>query len=307
MSAIIKLIKRGLKLIGFNNKNFIILQKSSKFLVSNNKALIKNQKELADINYGMKFYSEKFSDLSTQVQQLSIFASEPFSNQLVLYMAKNISSSKSQLLQDLIVGFLYSEQVGFFCEFGAADGISLSNSYFLEKKGWNGILAEPSKRWHEQLAANRSCKIAYECVYSESNQEIIFNEVDDGMFSSLVEFSDADMNSEKRLHGFQYPVTSISFEDLLRRYQAPCHIDFLSVDTEGSEFVILENFDFNSFSFGAIFVEHNFTENREKINKLLTSHGYVQIFSNLSRWDDWYLSQEQYDVLRTKCGIKELQ
>ena len=127
------------------------------------------------------------------------------------------------------------------------------------------------------------------------------------MFSSLVEFSDADMNSEKRLHGLQYPVTSISLEDLLRRYQAPSHIDFLSVDTEGSEFVILENFDFHSFSFGAIFVEHNFTENREKINKLLTSHGYVQIFSNLSRWDDWYLSQEQYDVLRTKCGIKELQ
>jgi hypothetical protein len=115
------------------------------------------------------------------------------------------------------------------------------------------------------------------------------------------------MNSEKRLHGLHYPVSSINLEDLLSKYGAPSHIDFLSVDTEGSEFAILENFNFQSFSFGAIFVEHNFTENRGKINKLLIGNGYVQIFSNLSRWDDWYLSQQQYDLLRRKCGIKELQ
>ena len=58
---------------------------------------------------------------------------------------------------------------------------------------------------------------------------------------------------------------------------------------------------------GSNFVEHSFTENRGKINKLLIGNGYVRIFSNLSRWDYWYLNQEQYDVLRRKCGIKELQ
>lgn len=265
------------------------------------------EEQLFEAEYGIQYLSTKLTDLTMQMDQISKIALEIPSSTLINYLARNLSVSKAQLLQDLIVGFIYEDKNGYFCEFGAADGVSLSNTYFLEKNGWDGILAEPSKRWHEQLAANRSCKIAYECVYSESNYEVMFNEVDDGMFSSLVEFSDADMNSEKRLHGLQYPVTSISLEGLLRRYQAPSHIDFLSVDTEGSEFVILENFNFQSFSFGAIFVEHNFTENREKINKLLTSHGYLQIFSNLSRWDDWYLSQEQYDVLRTKCGIKELQ
>jgi FkbM family methyltransferase len=258
--------------------------------------------------YGVNYYSTITADLTMQMDQLSKIAREVHSDAFINYLARYLSESKAQLLQDLIVGFI-NEDVsgGYFCEFGAADGVSLSNSYYLEKKGWDGILAEPSKRWHEQLASNRSCKIAHECVYSESNQEIIFNEVDDGMFSSLVEFSDSDMNSEKRLHGLHYPVSSINLEDLLSKYGAPSHIDFLSVDTEGSEFAILENFNFQSFSFGAIFVEHNFTENRGKINKLLIGNGYVQIFSNLSRWDDWYLSQQQYDLLRRKCGIKELQ
>ena len=54
-------------------------------------------------------------------------------------------------------------------------------------------------------------------------------------------------------------------------------MDFLSVDTEASELAILEAFDFSSFTFGAIFVGHNFTENREKIYELLTPSGVVRL------------------------------
>jgi hypothetical protein len=135
---------------------------------------------------------------------------------------------------------------------------------------------------------------------------VVFNEVDDGMFSSLMEFSESDMHANRRMNGFEYPVESISLEDLLRRYEAPDHVDFLSIDTEGSEFAILEAFDFSSFTFGAIFVEHNFTENRENIHKLLTTNGYKRIFSKFSRWDDWYLNQKLYDFLTSRIGDEEL-
>ena len=53
---------------------------------------------------------------------------------------------KSQLFQDafgaFIVGDLFDNT---FLEFGATDGIELSNSYMLEQNlGWTGVLAEPS-------------------------------------------------------------------------------------------------------------------------------------------------------------------
>ena len=83
-------------------------------------------------------------------------------------------------------------------------------------------------------------------------------------------------------------------------------MDFLSIDTEGSELAILEAFDFSSFTFGAVFVEHNFTQNRARIHQLLTANGFVRIFSRFSRWDDWYLSQNQYDFLQSKIGDEEL-
>jgi hypothetical protein len=143
-------------------------------------------------------------------------------------------------------------------------------------------------------------------VCPTSGKEVLFNEVDEGMFSSLVEFSDTDMHAHRRNNGYEYPVESISLEDLLRKFSAPQYVDFLSVDTEGSELAILEAFDFSSFRFGAIFVEHNFTENREKIHQLLTANGYLRVFSRFSRWDDWYLNQSKYDFLKSKIGDEEL-
>lgn len=267
-------------------------------------------KELEDSlfqsNYGVKYYSEKFADLTIQVQQLSLFAAESQLKELWSYLARNISDSKGQLLQDLLIAFLFEEKNGFFCEFGAADGVTLSNTYFLEKLGWTGIVAEPSRRWHELLSANRDCSISYECVYPTSGEQLMFNEVDEGMFSSLVEFSGSDMHANRRTNGFEYLVESISLEDLLHKFSAPQFVDFLSVDTEGSELAILEAFDFSSFTFGAIFVEHNFTENREKIHQLLTTNGYLRVFSRFSRWDDWYLNQNKYDFLKSKIGDEVL-
>ena len=45
-----------------------------------------------------------------------------------------------------------------------------------------------------------------------------------------------------------------------------------------------------SIIFKIITVEHNYTKNRQKIYKLLTSFGYERILSNISRWDDYYIS-----------------
>jgi hypothetical protein len=72
-------------------------------------------------------------------------------------------------------------------------------------------------------------------------------------------------------------------------HSAPKYIEFLSIDTEGSEFEILKNFDFRSYRFGAICVEHNFAETRGKIYILLLENGYQQVHADLSDFDDWYV------------------
>ena len=73
------------------------------------------------------------------------------------------------------------------------------------------------------------------------------------------------------------------------KYSAPKIIDYLSIDTEGSEYEILKKFNFDKYIFSVITCEHNFTENRKKIFNLLTSKGYKRIFKDISRFDDWYI------------------
>ena len=86
-------------------------------------------------------------------------------------------------------------------------------------------------------------------------------------------------------------MSTISLLDMLEKYDAPAHIDYLSIDTEGSEFEILSAFDFTRHSFSVITCEHNYTSNREKIHGLLSEHGYTRIMTDVSQFDDWYILQ----------------
>ena len=86
-----------------------------------------------------------------------------------------------------------------------------------------------------------------------------------------------------------YSVETVSLNDLLSQNGAPKRIDFLSLDTEGSELEILETFDFDTWDVRLIVVEHNFTEARQKIYDLLTSKGYERRLETLSDVDDFYV------------------
>ncbi|WP_438978907.1 FkbM family methyltransferase [Polynucleobacter sp.] len=213
----------------------------------------------------------------------------------VANVIKYFSKSKSQLRQDLFVlASLNFKANGFFVEFGATNGIHLSNTYLLEKVfSWNGILAEPAKCWHKDLKENRACSIETACVWSDSNSIVDFIEVDAAELSTVSSFTELDSHKKIRNHRKKYNVKTISLYDLLEKYNAPKIIDYLSIDTEGSEYEILRNFDFTKYTFNIISCEHNFTPMREKIFNLLSNHGYARVHQELSRFDDWYINLAQ--------------
>lgn len=199
--------------------------------------------------------------------------------------------STSQLGQDLfaLAANDFATE-GYFVEFGATDGIGLSNSLLLEKNfAWQGLLAEPARGWQQALRKNRSVKIVNECVWSESGKDIPFSEAGERELSTISALLDSDHLGKNRQASAEYVVPTISLNDLLDREQAPRHINFLSVDTEGSEFDILAAFDFSRYRFSAICVEHNFTEARERIRSLLFKNGYVRVLEQFSEWDDWFV------------------
>ncbi len=99
----------------------------------------------------------------------------------------------------------------------------------------------------------------------------------------------SELTPRRSQKSVQYPVETITLNELLESYSAPSHIDYISIDTEGSEYSILKACDFNRWSFGVLTVEHNFLAQRDKIHELLASHGYKRILSHISEHDDWYI------------------
>ena len=232
---------------------------------------------------------KKNSSVKHDIQVLETLNSRENSHQLLKYL----SSSKSQLRQDLFVlSHLNFKTKGYFVEFGATNGYDLSNTYLMEKEfGWSGILAEPASVWHTDLRANRKCNIETKCLWKDSNSILSFNEVAVSELSTISSYSDSDSHKQVRKKGKSYKVNTISLNDLLKKYNAPKHIDYLSIDTEGSEYEILSNFDFSQNTFEVITCEHNYTPSRERLHLLLTKQGYRRVFEDLSLFDDWYVKQ----------------
>jgi FkbM family methyltransferase len=205
-------------------------------------------------------------------------------------LVQDLKNSRAQHSQDLVALSINNfKREGFFVEFGATNGVDISNTYLLEKNyGWTGILAEPARAWHKELARNRTAQISHECVWKESGQEVTFVETEIRELSTVEEFQAHDLHASARSNGNRYKVPTTSLDDLLKKFNAPKRIDFLSIDTEGSEFFILENFDFSYYEIGFISVEHNFTANRNRIYDLLVSKGFKRVLTQHSSGDDWY-------------------
>lgn len=203
-----------------------------------------------------------------------------------------LPNSKGQFHQDLMVlAELDFVSQGYFVEFGAHDGVHLSNTYLLESQfGWTGILVEPSRTTFNKLRGNRSAKTFNLAVYSESGLELEFTETSRSELSTLSCYQDEDFHASERERTTvrKYLVPTISLLDLLELNNAPKIIDYLSIDTEGGELEILEEFDFQSYEIKIISVEHNFGIARKEIERFLVNKSYVRKYKQLDMVEDWY-------------------
>lgn len=215
-----------------------------------------------------------------------------------------VDTHRSQLSQDLWVALLLncwspkslSNKNGYYVEFGGFDGLTFSNSYLFEKNfNWKGIIAEPNRYFSDRCRENRSCIIDNRCIWSESHKTFNFNTVPNSPELGTLElFEKTDCHIDERMAQKRLvSVETVSLIDLLIEHNAPRIIDYLSIDTEGSELNILNAFDFDKYIFKIISIEHNFTDSREKICALMAQNHYMRLPRNVSYCDDMYINTKR--------------
>lgn len=219
------------------------------------------------------------------------------------FCREHLAESSSQWLQDLFVRFvLEDKREGFFVEFGATDGVSLSNTLSLEQRlGWRGILAEPGRCWREALRRNRRATLDERCVWGETGSRVLFNETPEGEFSTVDSYSSHDSHAERRRGGSRYEVETVSLNDMLSCHHAPNEVDYLSVDTEGSELRILQALDFERYRVDVLTIEHNYSPERGALESFIEDKGFVLVFRSLSLQDSWFVRRE---ALERRLGCR---
>ena len=205
-------------------------------------------------------------------------------------------TSYSQLNQDLEVLKLYNNKSnGFFVDIGASDGIELSNTYLLETMyNWKGICVEPIPMKFYSLCRNRLHSRCYrDTVYSESDKQITIDSCNSATLLSDISDNVNDHKDAVNQPNTQITVNTITLTYLLDVTNSPTFIEYLSLDTEGSELEILKSVDFQKYTFGAIDVEHNYVEpRRTEIRNLLTANNYHYVREN--KFDDHYQHNSIY-------------
>jgi FkbM family methyltransferase len=181
---------------------------------------------------------------------------------------------------------------GFFLEIGVGPGTTYSNTYLLEKYfGWKGILCEPNPNYIESIRQSRNSTLDTRAVYSKSGETVRFLCVPGnyGLLSTIAEFTHSDQHNR---YGEEVGVQTVTLEDVLTQYNAPRDIDYISLDTEGSEEKILRNFDFNKWNVTILTIEHNLVPGRvDKFDAILCPFGYKRVHQDISGGDAWYQRQ----------------
>ena len=198
---------------------------------------------------------------------------------------KSLGNSYSQIGQDLdVINYFKNKKNGYFIEIGATNGIDLSNTYLLEKKyDWDGICIEPQDSYYNKLVQNRDCYTDNSLLFSEKGKEFDFSNANElGGITDYIDKWTSAKESE------QVKKISETLNNILIKYNAPKYIDYMSLDTEGSELEILKGIDFDKYKFGFMTIEHNEVEpRRTEINNFLINKGYKYYKEN--QFDDYYI------------------
>lgn len=191
----------------------------------------------------------------------------------------------SQIGQDQLLNerFLHNKKNGFFIDIGAHDGMTGSNTYFFEKElEWQGLCFEPLPHLFKQLEACRNCICINACVGSVNGvvQFLHLDSCDEQLSGMCDTYDQRQLNivmNDISIYGGKSVVMElpcVRLNDILDHYGIT-HVDYLSLDTEGSELEILKSIDFSKVKIDMMSVENNFHE--PFIREFLETKGFFFI------------------------------
>lgn len=161
---------------------------------------------------------------------------------------KHISYAQSG--EDLIMSFIFNHlriEKPSYLDIGAHHPFWLSNTAYFYKKGCRGINIEPNPLLIKQFYKHRKNDINLNIGVSDRNDKLLFNIMSAPTMStfSLDEAKRLERETSFRIID-QKNIEVKHIQNILENYNSGLFPDFLSLDVEGLEEVILNSIDFEN-------------------------------------------------------------
>jgi FkbM family methyltransferase len=172
---------------------------------------------------------------------------------------------------------------GVVVDVGAWDGVCFSNSFFFEKEcGWKSINIEPLEDRFNQLVINRPSSINLNIAVHSVDGEADFLSIsgNTSMLSGIKANYDPRHitrieNELNELHN-ESKIVRVHTKrlDTIFREQDIKHVNYLSIDVEGSEMDVIRSIDFNRVFIDVIGFENNYPDKTQPIIDYLKKQNY---------------------------------
>lgn len=176
---------------------------------------------------------------------------------------------------------------GYFVEIGAFNGKSQNSTIILEKAGWDGICVEPIPDNYRKLIKNRNCRCINGAVWNRTGK---VNIVDVGTpgWSGIEETHQSWHRENYNNNTFVMEVDCYRFKDLNVKNK----INYLQIDTEGSELDILADIDFNVYDIDYICIEDNLSlQGSKEYHNFMVNLNYELVYD--------YMQDKLYKKINT--------
>ena len=174
---------------------------------------------------------------------------------------------------------------GVCIEVGAANGIRGSNTKYFEDNKWGGLCIEPNLEHKESLESSRNLVRYFACGNENKDEYLhIFRVGDKNIASSLTSLIPDErlVNDHEHLindnYKVQVPVRTLDWilkkEVTNTSFESITDIDFISIDTEGTELDVMKGFDVTKYNVKLFVIENNY--NDKDIEKYMYKIGYIK-------------------------------
>lgn len=195
-----------------------------------------------------------------------------------------VRGSYSQKGEDLVVDRLLSyKKTGFYVDVGAGDPNRFNNTKRFYLRGWRGINVEPNRHLYQKLVAARPKDINLNLGVAKEKGELTFYEIFPDTLSAFSKEEAAKRQTEGHhiVRETKVPVDTLA--NILAEHLGDSTIDFLSVDTEGFDLIVLQSNDWQKYRPETICLESAVGKaanvNRQA-GEYLESLGYQKAYDN---------------------------